>query len=146
MTARILMVLFVLLAILLAASLAQAAPSLTLNADKTSVAQGDTLTFAGSLNVPATDTARQNGVVCRWTPTTPLTAVSGVGPKLITSTVTITWTNPDNSAGTVTFANLAPVRVEGQTAPAPIVGGAFVIPLGDFRPGDSCLMTLVTKW
>jgi len=121
-------------------------PIVTLSADRTSVAKGETIKLTSVVSVPVTETQVANQVSWRYQIPSGCSLVTATGPRSISNQATVTWTNPDGSPGSAT-SNIATIVVIGASLSLTPDGNRYVNVLcGDIKPGEERTIVLTLRY
>jgi len=128
-----------------ASSAEGADPVVTLEADRTAVKVGETVTLSNAVTVPATEAQAAKQVTWRYQLPTGFALVSATGPKAIVSQATATWTNPDGSQGAATSNTVVVVVLGAALSLTPDADRWVSVQCGDIKPGEERAIALTLK-
>ncbi len=129
-----------------AASAGGTDPLVDLSADRTSLAEGETVTLTSVVSVPATETQNAKQVSWRYQLPGGFSLIEATGPRPISNQATLTWTNPDGSQGSATSNVVTIVVVGASLSLTPDANRSISVPCGDIKPGEERTITLSLRY
>ncbi|MFB3883532.1 MAG: hypothetical protein ACE149_19880 [Armatimonadota bacterium] len=121
-------------------------PLISLSADRTSVAKGETVKLTSVVSVPTIETQNAKQVSWRYQLPSGFSLVEATGPRPISNQATLTWSNPDGSQGSATSNVVTIVVVGASLSLTPDANRYISIPCGDIKPGEERTITLSLRY
>ncbi len=121
-------------------------PLVSLSADRTSVAKGETLRLTSVVSVPTTETQNAKQVSWRYQLPSGFSLMEATGPRPISNQATMTWTNSDGSQGSATSNVVIIVVVGASLSLTPDANRYVSVPCGDIKPGEERTITLSLRY
>ncbi|MEK7765007.1 MAG: hypothetical protein AAB368_02105, partial [bacterium] len=120
-------------------------PAVTLAADKRQAATGDIVTFTGVVSVPTSETQIAYNGILSFQPCSYLSPQTATVPALCDNQALANAVNAAGQALPQAASAIVRIRILGKGGSVGPAGGQWVIPLGDFAPGDAATVLFTCK-
>jgi hypothetical protein len=121
-------------------------PTVSLSADRTSVASGETVSLTSVVAVPPAETQTAKQATWRYQIPSGFSLVAATGPRPISNQATVTWTNPDGSQGSATSNTVTVVVLGASLSLTPDANRYVSVQCGDIKPGEERAITLTLRY
>jgi hypothetical protein len=129
-----------------ASAVGGADPTVSLSADRTSVATGDAVSLTSVIAVPSAETQAAKQVTWRYQIPSGFSLLEAIGPRPIGNQATVTWTNPDGSQGSATSNTVTVVVLGASLSLQPDANRYVSVHCGDIKPGEERAIILTLRY